>query len=130
MDGINFVFISKDYSVAYDKGRIKMFTQECHSLPFLYKAVLHCKIFPACNCFLTEQFCIIKIIPAFLLHSPFSHEYFEKIKPYISIQATVISVSDIQGFLTEGHKGKYYVTYCIHCSQIFTMLPNKHFNSG
>jgi hypothetical protein len=45
----------------------------------------------------------------------------------ISIQAIVTSASDIWPFLTEGQKGKFQVTYCIHCCQIFTMLPNKHF---
>jgi hypothetical protein len=90
-----------------------MFRQECHSLAFLQEAVLRCKIFPVC-----------------LLHSPLYCKYFVAIKPYISIQATVTSGSDIRIFLTEGHKGKFLVTYCIHSCQIFTMLPSKHFNSG
>jgi hypothetical protein len=73
-----------------------MFRQECNSLPLLHKAVLHCKIFPACNHFLTEQFCITKS----LLLSCFSVP-FEAIKPYISFQASARLV-----FLTEGQKKK------------------------
>jgi hypothetical protein len=61
---------------------------------------------------------------SFLLCSPLYYKYFEAIKPYISIQATVASVSDIRVFLTKGQKGKFIVTYCIHCCQIY--VANKH----
>jgi hypothetical protein len=73
----------------YNKGWIKMFKQERHSLSLLHKAVLQCKIFPACNSILTEQFCIIKSVLLSCFAVPF-----EAVKPYIYIQANVTSVSE------------------------------------
>jgi hypothetical protein len=74
--------------------------------------------FPACNHFLTSVQ-DNNILLAFLLAAPS-----EAIKPYISLQASVTSASD-----TGGQKRKICVTYCIHCCQICTMLPNtlQHF---
>jgi hypothetical protein len=46
MDGINFVYISTEYSVAYNKGWINMLKQKSLTHLLFYKAVLHYKIFP------------------------------------------------------------------------------------
>jgi hypothetical protein len=79
-----------------------MFRQESHSLPLLHKAVLHCTILQACNRFFTKQFCIIKSYLLSCFAVPF-----EAIKPYISIQLSVTSVSDIRVFLTEVQERKF-----------------------
>jgi hypothetical protein len=69
--------------------------------------------------FSAKQFCIVK---SFLLTVPF-----EAIKSYF--YAGNCHICSRHCSLFEGRsKRKTVVTYCIHCCQIFTMLPNKHFN--
>jgi hypothetical protein len=105
---MNFVFISKEYCVTYDKGRIKMFRQECHTLPLLHGSVLHCKIFPTCNTW-------------HIFSVPCAIKHFEAIRPYISIQATFTSSSCVQVFWQKPIQGK------IPCSlqhfDAVTLLP-------
>jgi hypothetical protein len=48
-------------------------SQHLNSTQILHKAVLHCKLFPACNRFSTEQFCTIK---SFSFCGPLSYTYF------------------------------------------------------
>jgi hypothetical protein len=51
---------------------------------------------------------------------------FEAIKPYVSIQASVTSASDIGVSLQEGQKREISVTYCIHCCEICTFFCQRH----
>jgi hypothetical protein len=76
--------------------------------------------------FSTIHFCTAKL---YCYAEPCTVNTFEAIKPYISTHAIVTSATHIRVFV--GSSGQnVLLTYCIHCSEIFTKLPNKHFSCG
>jgi hypothetical protein len=83
---------------------------------------LYCKIFPACNHFLTEQFCIITSVLLSCLQS------LSKQLSHIFLSRQVSRQFHTLGSLWRKVKTEKFCYLLLHSYQIFAMLPNEYFN--